>query len=581
MPRGADALPHRAVVRPLRVHDRADALVERLRVGRGLRPPRARARRARAPRGDAARLHRGAGLPRAARRDRCALRAGHRPRTWSRSPRRRRGSSRSSTPSSARATTPSSRRRATSRRSRSRARRAPTVDEWRRTYADGWAHDLDALDGSSSAPETKLVYVNTPHNPTGLQMPARCSTPSSSSAPSAVRCSSATRSTASSSTTRPTACRLRATSTSARCRSGASRRPTACPGLRTGWIACRDDALRDAIVAVKLYTTICSSAPSELLAALALRNREQLVERNRRLVLENLELADRFVEEHADLVDWARPNASPIGFPRLRVPDTQAFCERLAAEAGVLLLPGEVYDEPGHVRLGLGRPRHRRGVRAALGLRRASSPDGRLEVLLDEAEQHAVDPLAVPPVRLAADALAHPPRPLGVAQRALVEAVDLHLDPVEAELAKQVALERPRRVDADAPPAEAGAIASPPTEAIRERAVHALPRHGSGRARRPPRRRARRTPPARAPSARSPRAILLRRRRAHRGEERRDVLVRDEPDEERDVVRGRAAERDAHRAAPRPPCARGDGGARPSRARRRRGSAPARRAPRR
>ena len=83
--------------------------------------------------------------------------------------------------------------------------------------------------------------------------------------------------------------------------------------------------------------------------------REALVARNRALVLENLELADAFVASHAELVDWVRPNASPIGFPRFRVPDTYAFCERLAADAGVLLLPGEVYDAAGHVRIGLGR----------------------------------------------------------------------------------------------------------------------------------------------------------------------------------------------------------------------------------
>ena len=127
------------------------------------------------------------------------------------------------------------------------------------------------------------------------------------------------------------------------------------PGLRTGWVASRDSALLDAIASVKLYTTICSSAPSELLAALALRHRGRLAARNRALVLENLVFADAFLERHCELIGWVRPTASPVGFPRLRVLDTQAFCERLAAEAGVLLLPGEVYDEPGHVRLGLGR----------------------------------------------------------------------------------------------------------------------------------------------------------------------------------------------------------------------------------
>ena len=53
----------------------------------------------------------------------------------------------------------------------------------------------------------------------------------------------------------------------------------------------------------------------------------------------------------------ARPAASPIGFVRVHgVDDTTGFCEQLVAETGVLLLPGSVYDEPGHVRIGFGRP---------------------------------------------------------------------------------------------------------------------------------------------------------------------------------------------------------------------------------
>ena len=57
-----------------------------------------------------------------------------------------------------------------------------------------------------------------------------------------------------------------------------------------------------------------------------------------------------------DQFSWTRPTASPIGFPRLHgFEDATGFCERVVAEAGVLLLPGAVYDEPGHVRIGFGR----------------------------------------------------------------------------------------------------------------------------------------------------------------------------------------------------------------------------------
>ena len=237
-----------------------------------------------------------------------------------------------------------------------------SVDVWRRSYANGWAHDLDAF-ARLLRRDTKLVYVNTPHNPTGTSMPRAvldrvvelCAERGA-----ALVCDEVYRELEHDPATRlPAACDLYERAVSL----GSVSKTYGLPGLRTGWIACRDPAVRDAAIAVKLYTTICSSAPSELLAALALRHRETLVERNRALVLENLALADAFLAAHAEGMDWVRPDASPIGFPRLRVPDTLAFCERLAADAGVLLLPGEVYDVPGHVRLGLGR----RGAAEAFG----------------------------------------------------------------------------------------------------------------------------------------------------------------------------------------------------------------------
>ena len=107
---------------------------------------------------------------------------------------------------------------------------------------------------------------------------------------------------------------------------------------------------------MKLYTTICSSAPSELLVALALRHAERLVGRNRDLVLRNPPLVDDFLERRSDIFSWIRPTAGPIGFPRVEIAgDVHAWCVEIASQAGVLLLPGSVYDEPRHVRVGFGR----------------------------------------------------------------------------------------------------------------------------------------------------------------------------------------------------------------------------------
>ena len=69
----------------------------------------------------------------------------------------------------------------------------------------------------------------------------------------------------------------------------------------------------------------------------------------------NLPLLDGFFERHAGTFAWIRPTASPIGFPRVTgLGDLTRFCEQLAV-AGVLLLPGSVYDQPDHVRIGFGR----------------------------------------------------------------------------------------------------------------------------------------------------------------------------------------------------------------------------------
>jgi len=127
------------------------------------------------------------------------------------------------------------------------------------------------------------------------------------------------------------------------------------PGLRLGWLVGRDAAIRDAVMRMKDYTTICSSATSEVLAAVALRNRRVLLERNLATVERNLPLLDDFFERHGDTFEWVRPTASPIGFPRVNdVADVDEMCARLA-DMGVLLLPGSVYDQPAHMRIGFGR----------------------------------------------------------------------------------------------------------------------------------------------------------------------------------------------------------------------------------
>ncbi|HEX8724325.1 MAG TPA: aminotransferase class I/II-fold pyridoxal phosphate-dependent enzyme [Gemmatimonadaceae bacterium] len=128
------------------------------------------------------------------------------------------------------------------------------------------------------------------------------------------------------------------------------------PGLRIGWLASRDGALLSAAAAVKDYTTICSSAPSELLATAALATGETILERNRGIVRSNLARLRDFFARREELLRWTPPRAGSVIFPTLRRGDPDAFCADVLARAGVLLLPGTVFDpDSREVRLGFGR----------------------------------------------------------------------------------------------------------------------------------------------------------------------------------------------------------------------------------
>ncbi|MEV4755169.1 aminotransferase class I/II-fold pyridoxal phosphate-dependent enzyme [Micromonospora sp. NPDC049559] len=116
------------------------------------------------------------------------------------------------------------------------------------------------------------------------------------------------------------------------------------PGLRVGWIACRDRALRSRLERAKHYTTICNSAPSEILARIAIKARERILARNRGIVAANLPVFAAFFAEFPELFEWRAPDGGCVAFPRYLGRDgVEEFCTRLVEEAGVLLLPASIY----------------------------------------------------------------------------------------------------------------------------------------------------------------------------------------------------------------------------------------------
>ena len=230
------------------------------------------------------------------------------------------------------------------------------VSTWEADEKQGWRFDLERLK-TMLRPDTRLIVVNFPHNPTGYIPPRsdydalidlvrqrgvyllsdemyRFLEFDSSSA-------------------LPPACELydRAFSLC-----GLSK-AFGLPGLRVGWIASRNREVLARMGGLKDYTTICSSAPSEILAITALRNTEKIVARQLERLRKNLAVLDEFFAEYDDCFSWNRPAGGSVCFPRLLTDQgADEICEGLVRSAGIMLVPASTFHfGDRHVRIGFGR----------------------------------------------------------------------------------------------------------------------------------------------------------------------------------------------------------------------------------
>lgn len=125
-------------------------------------------------------------------------------------------------------------------------------------------------------------------------------------------------------------------------------------GLRVGWMIERDRERLEKYWNARSYFTISNTLIGEYLADIAVRHRQVIFERAKKTAEANLELLDGFFAENRDRLSWVRPGGSFTAFPRLRSDrDSRPFCAR-AAEAGILLAPGDCFGYPPHFRLGFG-----------------------------------------------------------------------------------------------------------------------------------------------------------------------------------------------------------------------------------
>ena len=123
-------------------------------------------------------------------------------------------------------------------------------------------------------------------------------------------------------------------------------------GLRLGWIATHDEALRKAILSHRDYNHISCGMFDEALAAVALRHSDVILERNRGIVRENLSVLDAWVQSEPR-IHYQKPQAGTTALVYYDyAPDSYSFCTRMYHETGAFVTPGDCFEQPKSMRIG-------------------------------------------------------------------------------------------------------------------------------------------------------------------------------------------------------------------------------------
>ncbi|WP_440248425.1 aminotransferase [Dialister succinatiphilus] len=123
-------------------------------------------------------------------------------------------------------------------------------------------------------------------------------------------------------------------------------------GVRLGWIATHDkDALKQ-FWSHRDYNLISCGMIDDTIAALALASKNQILERNKKIIRENLDILDHWIQKEPRL-SYVKPKAGTTALVYYDFPiDSYTFCRRMYDSCGTFVTPGDCFDEPRSMRIG-------------------------------------------------------------------------------------------------------------------------------------------------------------------------------------------------------------------------------------
>jgi aspartate/methionine/tyrosine aminotransferase len=228
------------------------------------------------------------------------------------------------------------------------------VQLWHLRQNGGFHYDLDDL-RRLATPGTRMIVINTPHNPTGAMLSADNLKEIYALAEELdawVLSDEAYRwlDLPGSAPLAPPMRNLgpRAIST------GTFSKPFGLPGLRIGWIVA-PQAVVQRCWGLRDYISLSPGKLNDKLATIAFRQREQIAQRTRAIVAENLDFAEHWFAENGDLVSWTPPMGGLLALMKynLEAPSLQ-LANTLAEDYSVMLAPGSAFGYEGFLRIGIG-----------------------------------------------------------------------------------------------------------------------------------------------------------------------------------------------------------------------------------
>jgi aspartate/methionine/tyrosine aminotransferase len=228
------------------------------------------------------------------------------------------------------------------------------VTEWSVVQGEGFRYDLDQLE-TLVTPETKLIVINTPHNPTGAMLDQaglervleiakrndawvlsdeayrwleheggeQLPSPAHDLGEKVISV-------------------------------GTMSKPFGLPGLRVGWLVANPELVA-ACWGLRDYVSLSPSGISDAIARTAIEQRERILPRNSAIIAENMSAATAWFRQNADIVSWQPPRAGLLAMMRynIDIPSTE-LADRLAQDVRVMLAPGSAFGLEHHLRIGVG-----------------------------------------------------------------------------------------------------------------------------------------------------------------------------------------------------------------------------------